>query len=293
MVSKFWRLSVRPIEQVLKKYLRAGSARFRESWRRDTAIGSAPAERLRAEAICIARQCRLPGGPARAPSTTTDRTTRALGGVAVAVAAGRFTPRSASSPTSPRRSDRRARRRRPRRRSPARRSSPPPASATGLFGAARKPTMTRRPRPRRRRSSPASCGRPAPDAPRPVPRRHFRSYGSDPLPSGEQVLDEPLYAFPSWFLRIVRWNAQVCENVRLSCTRYRGVAPSRGCGVDGAMASPAYANCSAIRACSLCLRRGDVGLPVRLPVNARGTHRLGPGLRVLAGRHAGIARQLG
>jgi hypothetical protein len=42
---------------------------------------------------------------------------------------------------------------------------------------------------------------------RPVPKRHWRSYGNDPLPSGEQALDEPLRAFPSWFLRIVcdRW----------------------------------------------------------------------------------------
>jgi hypothetical protein len=38
---------------------------------------------------------------------------------------------------------------------------------------------------------------------RPVPRRHWRSYGNDPLPTGEQALDEPLRAFPSWFLRIV------------------------------------------------------------------------------------------
>jgi hypothetical protein len=39
--------------------------------------------------------------------------------------------------------------------------------------------------------------------PRSVPRRHWRSYGNDPLPSGEQALDEPLRAFPSWYLRIV------------------------------------------------------------------------------------------
>jgi hypothetical protein len=39
--------------------------------------------------------------------------------------------------------------------------------------------------------------------PRPVPKRHWRSYGNDPLPSGEQALDEPLRASPSWFLRIV------------------------------------------------------------------------------------------
>jgi hypothetical protein len=38
---------------------------------------------------------------------------------------------------------------------------------------------------------------------RPVPRRHWRSYGNDPLPTGAEALDEPLRAFPSWFLRIV------------------------------------------------------------------------------------------
>jgi hypothetical protein len=38
---------------------------------------------------------------------------------------------------------------------------------------------------------------------RPVPRRHWRCYGDLPLPTGEQALDEPLRAFPSWFLRIV------------------------------------------------------------------------------------------
>jgi hypothetical protein len=30
---------------------------------------------------------------------------------------------------------------------------------------------------------------------RPVPKRHWRSYGNDPL-------EEPFNAFPSWFLRI-------------------------------------------------------------------------------------------
>jgi hypothetical protein len=38
---------------------------------------------------------------------------------------------------------------------------------------------------------------------RPTPKRHWRSYGHDPLPTGEQALDETLRAFPSWFLRIV------------------------------------------------------------------------------------------
>jgi hypothetical protein len=38
---------------------------------------------------------------------------------------------------------------------------------------------------------------------RAVPARHWRRYGNRPLPSGEEVLDEPLRAFPSWFLRMV------------------------------------------------------------------------------------------
>ena len=37
---------------------------------------------------------------------------------------------------------------------------------------------------------------------RPIPKRHWRSYGDDPLPTGRQALDEPFRAFPSWFLRI-------------------------------------------------------------------------------------------
>ena len=33
-------------------------------------------------------------------------------------------------------------------------------------------------------------------------RRHWRGYGTEPLPSGPEALGEPLAAFPSWFLRI-------------------------------------------------------------------------------------------
>ena len=34
------------------------------------------------------------------------------------------------------------------------------------------------------------------------PWRHWRSYGTDPLPSPTEALDMPLRAFPSWFLKI-------------------------------------------------------------------------------------------
>jgi hypothetical protein len=34
------------------------------------------------------------------------------------------------------------------------------------------------------------------------PRRHWRSYGNDPLPTGAEAMDEPFGAFPSWFMRV-------------------------------------------------------------------------------------------
>jgi hypothetical protein len=37
---------------------------------------------------------------------------------------------------------------------------------------------------------------------RPVPKRHWRSYGNDPLPTGAEALGEPFAAFPSWFMRV-------------------------------------------------------------------------------------------
>jgi hypothetical protein len=37
---------------------------------------------------------------------------------------------------------------------------------------------------------------------RPVPQRHWRSYGTEPLPTAREALDQPFRAFPSWFLRI-------------------------------------------------------------------------------------------
>jgi hypothetical protein len=35
-----------------------------------------------------------------------------------------------------------------------------------------------------------------------TPRRYWRSYGTDPLPTPAEALAEPFSAFPSWFLRI-------------------------------------------------------------------------------------------
>ena len=33
------------------------------------------------------------------------------------------------------------------------------------------------------------------------PRRHWRSYGNDPLPTPAEAMAEPFSAFPSWFMR--------------------------------------------------------------------------------------------
>ena len=37
---------------------------------------------------------------------------------------------------------------------------------------------------------------------RTAPRRHWRSYGTDALPTPAEALAEPFSAFPSWFLRV-------------------------------------------------------------------------------------------
>jgi hypothetical protein len=47
---------------------------------------------------------------------------------------------------------------------------------------------------------------------RPIPARHWRSYGDDPLPTGREALDEPFAAFPSWFMRIT---CDRCAKVRM------------------------------------------------------------------------------
>ena len=36
----------------------------------------------------------------------------------------------------------------------------------------------------------------------PVPQRHWRSYGTEPLPPASEALNQPFRAFPSWFLHI-------------------------------------------------------------------------------------------
>jgi hypothetical protein len=44
------------------------------------------------------------------------------------------------------------------------------------------------------------------------PKRHWRSYGDGPLPTGAEALDEPFSAFPSWFTRVT---CDRCGHVRM------------------------------------------------------------------------------
>jgi hypothetical protein len=34
------------------------------------------------------------------------------------------------------------------------------------------------------------------------PERHWRSYGTEPLPTAAEAMTEPMRAFPSWFLKV-------------------------------------------------------------------------------------------
>jgi hypothetical protein len=47
---------------------------------------------------------------------------------------------------------------------------------------------------------------------RPIPARHWRSYGDDKLPTPAEAMAEPFAAFPSWFMRI---ECDRCGKVRM------------------------------------------------------------------------------
>jgi hypothetical protein len=47
---------------------------------------------------------------------------------------------------------------------------------------------------------------------RPIPKRHWRTYGTDPLPTPAEALAEPFAVFPRWFLRI---NCDRCGQQRM------------------------------------------------------------------------------
>jgi ribosomal protein S27E len=64
------------------------------------------------------------------------------------------------------------------------------------------------------------------------PRRHWRSYGTETLPTGAEALDEPFAAFPSWFLRIECdrcGKVQMVNEVHMKRVPCRSVPSSTGC----------------------------------------------------------------
>jgi hypothetical protein len=79
---------------------------------------------------------------------------------------------------------------------------------------------------------------------RPPPERHWRSYGTDPLPTAQEALQQPMRAFPSWFLRIT---CDRCGKVRMinevhAPERQRDMPAARPCpaaGQGGPNCSPA------------------------------------------------------
>ena len=58
---------------------------------------------------------------------------------------------------------------------------------------------------------------------RSVPARHFRSYGTDQLPTPHEALQQPMRAFPSWFLRIT------CDRCGERNSNAKGTTAYRGC----------------------------------------------------------------
>ena len=58
---------------------------------------------------------------------------------------------------------------------------------------------------------------------RPPPERHWRSYGIGALPTPAEALDEPLSAFPSWFLKITCDRCGKATLLRLYRCASRGV----------------------------------------------------------------------
>jgi hypothetical protein len=92
---------------------------------------------------------------------------------------------------------------------------------------------------------------------RPVQRRHWRSYGTEPLPTGREALDQPFRAFPSWFMRIecdrcgkvqmvneaqVRWRDRVLRDI-LARMRHDGCGGLAAkaellTGIEGASSRP-------------------------------------------------------
>ena len=81
----------------------------------------------------------------------------------------------------------------------------------------------------------------------PPPKRHWRSYGTDPLPAPAEALGEPFAAFPSWFLRIECDRCGKVQMVNEAHARWRDRSlqtSSPGCATTAAAAGQGRRNCS-------------------------------------------------
>src|SRR5690349_24604366 len=85
---------------------------------------------------------------------------------------------------------------------------------------------------------------------RPIPLRHWRSYGDAPLLTAAEALVEPFSAFPSWFMRIECDRCGKVQMVNESHAKFRDralrdiMARMRRDGCDGLTGAGKHAHCS-------------------------------------------------
>ena len=92
-----------------------------------------------------------------------------------------------------------------------------------------------------------------------TPKRHWRSYGNDPLPTPAEALAEPFAAFPRWFLRIA------CDRCGKDCMVNESHASWRGRAVRDILKRMRHDGCGGLpgRAELLTGIEGASSRPVR------------------------------
>jgi hypothetical protein len=110
------------------------------------------------------------------------------------------------------------------------------------------------------------------------PARHWRSYGTDALPTPAEALEEPFRAFPSWFLRITcdrcgkqRMVKEVHAGPWREWTPLRQILARMRHDGSGGLAGKAELTTGVEGASSRPVRRillmGSPAIPVKLPGN--------------------------
>ena len=101
------------------------------------------------------------------------------------------------------------------------------------------------------------------------PERYWRSYGSDPLPTGAEALDEPFAAFPSWLMRVT------CDR----CGKDRMFAETHFAQRDMQLRATGQLCCRAVRDAGSALLP-----PGWIPMNSTGGCARGGACRILNAR---------